>query len=104
MSLDLIFDGGLPAYAASRPMPPVAPPKGHAGAGPDYISPDGAEIRLILRPEVEGVRHHSVCEAVMKPGQISRPMRHREVEESWYVLEGEWLRTALQPRERAGRN
>jgi mannose-6-phosphate isomerase-like protein (cupin superfamily) len=25
----------------------------------------------------------------MKPGQISRPMRHREVEESWYVLEGE---------------
>lgn len=65
------------------------PPKGHAAAQPDYISPDGAEIRLILRPEIEGVRYHSVCEAVFKPGQVSRPMRHRTVEESWYVIEGE---------------
>ena len=61
MSLDLILDGGLPAFVASRQMPPVAPPKGHAGAGPDYISPDGAEIRLILRPEVEGVRHQDTA-------------------------------------------
>jgi mannose-6-phosphate isomerase-like protein (cupin superfamily) len=70
----------------SQPKPP---PKGRAAPAPDYISPDGAEIRLILRPENEGVLYHSVCEAVFKPGQVSRPMRHRSVEESWYVLEGE---------------
>ena len=70
-------------------MPPQVPPKGHAATAPDYISPDGVEIRLILRPEVEGVQHHSVCEAVVHPGQVSRPVRHRSVEESWYVLEGE---------------
>ena len=70
-------------------MHPEVPPKGRAAPAPDYTSPDGAEIRLILRPEVEGVRYHSVCEAVMKAGQVTRPMRHRGVEESWYVLEGE---------------
>lgn len=65
------------------------PPKGRAADEPDYVSPDGAEIRLILRPEVEGTVHHSVCEAVFRPGQVSRAVRHRGVEESWYVMEGE---------------
>lgn len=65
------------------------PPKGHAGHAADYVSPDGAEIRLILRPEVEGVRRHSVCEATFHPGQVSRAVRHQHVEESWYGLQGE---------------
>lgn len=67
----------------------AVPPKGRAADSPDYISPDGAEIRLILRPEVEGTAYHSVCEAVFRPGQVSRAVRHRHVEESWYVLDGE---------------
>jgi mannose-6-phosphate isomerase-like protein (cupin superfamily) len=66
----------------------AVPPKGRAAPTPDYISPDGAEIRLVLRPEAEGVANHSVCEAVFQPGQVSRAVRHRHVEESWYVLEG----------------
>ena len=66
----------------------TVPPKGKAAEAPDYISPDGAEIRLVLRPEVEGVAHHSVCEAVFQPGQVSQAVRHRHVEESWYVLDG----------------
>ena len=65
------------------------PPKGRARDAYDYISPDGAEIRLILRPEVEGVSNHSLCEARFAPGQVSRATRHRTVEESWYVLDGE---------------
>lgn len=69
-------------------MASEVPPRGRAAAAPDYTSPDGAEIRLVLRPEVEGVLYHSVCEAVFGPGQVSRAMRHRRVEESWYVLEG----------------
>ena len=70
-------------------MTKPVPPKGRASAAPDYISPDGAEIRLVLRPEVEGVAYHSVSEAMFRPGQVSRAMRHRSVEESWYVLDGE---------------
>lgn len=70
-------------------MSSAVPPKGRAAKEADYISPDGAEIRLILRPELEGTVNHSVCEAVFRPGQVSRAMRHRNVEESWYVIEGE---------------
>ena len=70
-------------------MSSEVPPKGRAADAADYLSPDGAEIRLILRPEVEGTVNHSVCEAVFNPGQVSRAVRHRHVEESWYVLEGE---------------
>jgi mannose-6-phosphate isomerase-like protein (cupin superfamily) len=70
-------------------MADEVPPAGRARADPDYFSPDGAEIRLILRPEVEGVVYHSVCEATFQPGQISQAVRHRGVEESWYVLEGQ---------------
>jgi mannose-6-phosphate isomerase-like protein (cupin superfamily) len=78
-------------------MTKLVPPKGRASDAADYISPDGAEIRLVLRPEVEGVAYHSVSEATFRPGQVSRAMRHRHVEESWYVLEGEaevWRRPA----------
>ncbi len=70
-------------------MSAAVPPKGRAAEAPDYTSPDGAEIRLVLRPEVEGTVNHSVCEAVFRAGQVSRAVRHRRVEESWYVLEGE---------------
>ena len=70
-------------------MGSAVPPKGRAAVAADYISPDGAEIRLILRPEVEGTVNHSVCEAVFRPGQVSLAVRHRSVEESWYVLEGD---------------
>jgi mannose-6-phosphate isomerase-like protein (cupin superfamily) len=78
-------------------MTQPVPPKGSASAAPDYISLDGAEIRLVLRPEVEGVACHSVSEATFRPGQVSRAVRHRHVEESWYVLDGEaevWRRPA----------
>jgi len=76
------------------------PPKGRARAQPDYISPDGAEIRLVLRPQVEGVRYHSLCEALVRPGQVTQAVRHRTVEESWFVLEGEaevWRRLEGDP-------
>lgn len=78
-------------------MTAPVPPKGRAPDAADYFSPDGAEIRLVLRPEVEGVAYHSVSEATFRPGQVSRAMRHQHVEESWYVLDGEaevWRRPA----------
>ena len=63
------------------------PPLGRRSPNPDAIAPDGSEIRLLLDH-----RHHaqkaSMVEVVLPAGQISRPVRHQQVEEVWYVLEG----------------
>ena len=66
---------------------PQVPPLGRSGLEPDATAPDGSEIRLLLDE-----RHHahkaSMVEVVLPAGQVSRPVRHRQVEEIWYVLEG----------------
>jgi mannose-6-phosphate isomerase-like protein (cupin superfamily) len=54
---------------------------------PDDTAPDGSEIRL-LAGAAEGATRSSVCEALLPAGQLSRPLRHRTVEEVWYILEG----------------
>ena len=66
---------------------PRVPPLGRRGLEPDATAPDGSEIRLLLDE-----RHHaqkaSMVEVTLAAGQVSRSVRHREVEEMWYVLEG----------------
>ena len=66
---------------------PQVPPLGRRGLEPDATAPDGSEIRLLLDE-----RHHaqkaSMVEVTLAAGQVSRPVRHRQVEEVWYVLEG----------------
>ena len=66
---------------------PLIPPLGRRAYQPDAIAPDGSEIRLLLDE-----RHHahkaSMVEVGLPAGQVSRPVRHRQVEEVWYVLEG----------------
>ena len=52
-------------------------------AAPDAIAPDGSEIRLL----VTGARA-SLVEVTLAAGAISRPVRHRTVEEIWFFLEG----------------
>ena len=54
---------------------------------PDTTAPDGSEIRL-LADSRSGATRSSLCEVTLPPGQVSRPVWHREVEEIWYVLEG----------------
>ncbi len=51
---------------------------------PDAIAPDGSEIRLL----VTSARSASLVEVQLAAGAISRPIRHRTVEEIWFVLEG----------------
>ena len=53
-------------------------------AAPDAIAPDGSEIRLL----VTGAAHASLVEVTLPAGAVSRPVRHRTVEEIWFVLEG----------------
>ena len=50
----------------------------------DYLAPDGSEIRLLVDGEHGGFAH-----CVLPAGKVSVPVRHRTVEELWYVIEGQ---------------
>lgn len=52
------------------------------------IAPDGSAVRLLLTQE-HGATRCSVVEVAIPAGAVSRPVRHRTVEEVWYVVEGE---------------
>ena len=54
---------------------------------PEAVAPDGSEIRL-LTDSRHGAVKSSVVEVTLPAGQVSRPVYHRTVEETWYILEG----------------
>ena len=68
------------------PVPATLVPARAAGS-PDTIAPDGSEVRFLLAAH-NGVTRASIVEITIQAGQVSRPVRHRTVEEAWYVLEG----------------
>lgn len=53
-------------------------------AAPDVCAPDGSEIRLL--PVLRG---GSMVHCRLQPGQVSLAVRHRTVEELWYVIAGQ---------------
>ena len=54
---------------------------------PDVFAPDGSEIRLLTDGR-SGASRSSMVEVALPAGQVSRPVYHRTVEETWYILEG----------------
>jgi mannose-6-phosphate isomerase-like protein (cupin superfamily) len=50
---------------------------------PDYLAPDGSEIRLLPSGARGGMAH-----CLLPPGGVSSPVRHRTVEEIWYCVSG----------------
>ena len=50
----------------------------------DYLAPDGSEIRLL-----PGVRKGSSAHCILPPGKITKPVKHKTVEEIWYVISGQ---------------
>jgi mannose-6-phosphate isomerase-like protein (cupin superfamily) len=61
-------------------------------AAPDAIAPDGSEVRILVRLAGGSLAHFS-----LPPGRTSRAVRHRTVEELWYVVGGRgqmWRRHA----------
>jgi len=50
---------------------------------PDYLAPDGSEVRLLARGERGSLAHFRLA-----AGQTSQAVAHRTVEETWYVLSG----------------
>jgi mannose-6-phosphate isomerase-like protein (cupin superfamily) len=57
-------------------------------------APDGSTVRVLLR-----MQGGSMATFTLQPGQVSAAVRHRSVEELWYVVDGQgamWRRDALQ--------
>jgi mannose-6-phosphate isomerase-like protein (cupin superfamily) len=52
-----------------------------ANGPPNAIAPDGSEIRFL----VTDARQASLVHVTLPPGRASRPVRHRTVEEIWYL-------------------
>ncbi|WP_428534434.1 cupin domain-containing protein [Rhodopila sp.] len=52
-------------------------------AGADLLAPDGSEVRVLLSLAAGSMAHFRLAAA-----QVSRAVRHRSVEEIWYVLSG----------------
>ena len=50
----------------------------------DVLAPDGSEIRL--GPALKG---GSMVHCSLPPGGVTRAVRHRTVEEIWYILQGQ---------------
>ncbi len=60
-------------------------------AEPDAIAPDGSAVRVLLALTRGGLAHFQ-----LEPGQTSRAVAHKSVEEIWYFVEGHgemWLKT-----------
>jgi len=58
---------------ATKPLP----------AAPDSNAPDGSEVRILLALASGSMAHFRLAER-----QVSRAVRHRTVEEIWYVTKG----------------
>jgi mannose-6-phosphate isomerase-like protein (cupin superfamily) len=52
-------------------------------AEPTVVAPDGSDVRVLLHLDDGGMAHFELA-----PGQVSAPVRHRNVEEIWYVVGG----------------
>jgi mannose-6-phosphate isomerase-like protein (cupin superfamily) len=59
-------------------FPAMMLPDGH-----DVIAPDGSEVRVLLALKGGSMAHFRLA-----AGQVSRAVRHRTVEEIWFILSG----------------
>lgn len=49
----------------------------------DVLAPDGSEVRILLSTEGGSMAHFR-----LPAGAVSKPVRHRTVDEIWYVVSG----------------
>jgi len=61
--------------------------------GKPYMTLDGSLISELVRPERGGSRNVSVAVGVIEPGERTRPHRHTESDEVYYVLSGKGVVT-----------
>jgi mannose-6-phosphate isomerase-like protein (cupin superfamily) len=65
----------------------TVPPVGRLSEA-SYSAPDGSDIRILVG-ETERATTASLCQATLSAGETSRAVRHQQVEEIWYFLEGD---------------
>jgi len=65
----------------------VPPPPRRAAAAADAVAPDGSEIRF-LAGAADLATRSSLVEVDLPADRVTIPVRHRTVEETWYVVEG----------------
>jgi mannose-6-phosphate isomerase-like protein (cupin superfamily) len=53
-------------------------------ANRDAVAPDGSDVRILLGLKGGGMAHFS-----LGPGQTSRAVTHRTVEEIWFIVSGQ---------------
>jgi mannose-6-phosphate isomerase-like protein (cupin superfamily) len=58
---------------ATKRLPPM----------PDIVAPDGSDVRVLLK-----TRRGSMAHFELAPGRASAAIRHRDVDEIWFVLSG----------------
>lgn len=51
---------------------------------PDVTAPDGSDVRILLTLQGGSLAHFELA-----AGRVSRAIRHKTVEEIWYILGGE---------------
>ncbi|MFO1034863.1 MAG: cupin domain-containing protein [Hyphomicrobiales bacterium] len=64
----------------------------HLPAAPDVFAPDGSEVRILV-----GTSRGSMAHFKLLPGQVAKAIRHRTVDELWFVTKGAgeiWRRLA----------
>jgi mannose-6-phosphate isomerase-like protein (cupin superfamily) len=49
----------------------------------DDVAPDGSDVRILLQATRGGMAHFHLA-----PGQTSKPISHKTVEEIWFILGG----------------
>jgi len=88
--------GPRPPAGAPGPAPRERFATQRLPAEPDVVAPDGSDVRVLLRLGGGSMAHFE-----LGPGRTSAAVRHRTVEEIWYVLGGTgrmWRREPDGPR------
>jgi mannose-6-phosphate isomerase-like protein (cupin superfamily) len=68
----------------------------HLPAGKDAVAPDGSDVRILLGLTAGGMAHFQLA-----PGQTSKAVTHRTVEEIWFFITGRGEMWRRQPQGQA---
>lgn len=56
---------------------------------PAFVTKDGSEIRELMHPNAHPVRHQSLAEAIVAPGETTARHRHPQSEELYHITAGQ---------------